>query len=356
MKLHLVGGFLGSGKTTAIATAAKLLLQGGVRTSAILNDQGTFLVDRQFIEGLGISNGEVTGGCFCCNYNQLAAEIDRLSGQASVIFAESVGSCTDLVATVIKPLLELKKDTVQRITFSTFADARLVCAWLKGKPLPFDDNTNYIWEKQLEESEVLVINKIDLLSEAESEFIRGEVKEYPSKTFVFQNSLDETAVRKWLGLLDDLPPREHIAINIDYDRYATGEANLAWLDESIEVITKNGSAMAIVRGFIQTLTSALRREGIVVGHLKFLIHSDSGSHKISYSAIPESDPPPGFAVSECNRILVVVNARVQMPPGSLRAAVTSSLDVVRSGREVEIIEKNISVFQPGFPRPTHRLA
>lgn len=356
MKLHLVGGFLGSGKTTAIGAAATLLSRGGVRASAIMNDQGTLLVDRQYMQGLGISNGEVTGGCFCCNYHQLATEIDRLSGEASVIFAESVGSCTDLVATVIKPLLVLKKDTIGQITFSTFADARLLYAWLRGKPLPFDKNTNYIWEKQLEESEVLVINKIDLLPKSNLEFVREAVKEYSSKTFLFQNSLDETAIRNWLDLLDIFPLREHMPVDVDYARYGAGEANLAWLDESIEMTTKDGSAPMIARAFIDTLTNALRRGSIAVGHLKFLLESDSGSYKISYSAIPECDTRSAVPLRACNRILVVVNARVEMPSDGLRAVVTKSLDVVRSKHDVHIVEKNLSVFQPGFPRPTYRLA
>ncbi len=41
MKLHLLSGFLGSGKTTAIQNATGYLLQKGVKVGAITNDQGT---------------------------------------------------------------------------------------------------------------------------------------------------------------------------------------------------------------------------------------------------------------------------------------------------------------------------
>jgi G3E family GTPase len=45
MKLHLVGGFLGSGKTTAIGGAARELVRRGVSVGVVTNDQGGLLVD-----------------------------------------------------------------------------------------------------------------------------------------------------------------------------------------------------------------------------------------------------------------------------------------------------------------------
>ena len=62
MKIHLVAGFLGSGKTTAIANAAKILSAENITTSVFTNDQGNYLVDSRFIEKSGIPYAEVTGG------------------------------------------------------------------------------------------------------------------------------------------------------------------------------------------------------------------------------------------------------------------------------------------------------
>jgi len=78
MHLHIVGGFLGSGKTTAIATASKLIQEQGISVGVVTNDQGKYLVDSRFISVRQIPYGQVTGGCFCCNYNQLDAQINQL--------------------------------------------------------------------------------------------------------------------------------------------------------------------------------------------------------------------------------------------------------------------------------------
>ncbi|HBT77267.1 MAG TPA: hypothetical protein DEB39_10180, partial [Planctomycetaceae bacterium] len=76
-KLILVGGFLGSGKTTLLAEAAKTLTAEGKTVGLITNDQAPDLVDTRLlsrIDGL-VGKGpegsvvEVSGSCFCCNFN-----------------------------------------------------------------------------------------------------------------------------------------------------------------------------------------------------------------------------------------------------------------------------------------------
>lgn len=67
MKIYLVGGFLGSGKTTAIAKACQSLAKEGKSAAVITNDQGTELVDTIYMRSLHIPVCEVVNGCFCCN-------------------------------------------------------------------------------------------------------------------------------------------------------------------------------------------------------------------------------------------------------------------------------------------------
>ena len=73
---------------------------------------------------------EVSGGCFCCGYDDFAARLAELrdGAQPDVIFAESVGSCADIVATVVRPLLELRNIDLPPTSLSIFADARLLLA------------------------------------------------------------------------------------------------------------------------------------------------------------------------------------------------------------------------------------
>ena len=126
MTIHLLSGFLGSGKTTAIQYACSELIKQQKKVGVITNDQGIRLVDGELFEHLNIPNRQVVNGCFCCNYDDLDESIQSLisTNNPDIIFAESVGSCTDLVATVMKPLLQYHPES--KVTISTFADARLL--------------------------------------------------------------------------------------------------------------------------------------------------------------------------------------------------------------------------------------
>ncbi|MDR0287724.1 MAG: cobalamin synthesis protein P47K, partial [Clostridiales bacterium] len=95
-KLIIIGGFLGSGKTTVILELAKRFLSLGQKVGIVTNDQGSELVDTEFLRANGLSVLEVTGGCFCCNFDEFTRKVEELakSEMPDVILAEPVGSCT----------------------------------------------------------------------------------------------------------------------------------------------------------------------------------------------------------------------------------------------------------------------
>src|SRR5215210_607297 len=109
IRFIMLGGFLGAGKTTTIARLARHYQGQGKKIGIVTNDQATDLVDTNSLRSQGFDVGEVPGSCFCCNFNALTATVEQL-GEAQrpdVVIAEPVGSCTDLVATVVRPLQRL---------------------------------------------------------------------------------------------------------------------------------------------------------------------------------------------------------------------------------------------------------
>ena len=82
--MYFVGGFLGSGKTTAIALACRILIREGKRVGVVTNDQGKLQVDSLFMRSAGLPTVEVGGGCFCCRYDDFDARVSspRREGQA----------------------------------------------------------------------------------------------------------------------------------------------------------------------------------------------------------------------------------------------------------------------------------
>ena len=358
MKLHLIGGFLGSGKTTAITTASKVLKDRGTLAGVITNDQGNYLVDSSFAKANEIPTEEVTGGCFCCNYNDLDEQIDSLikAKQPKHIFAESVGSCTDLVATVLKPMLKNKKEAIEAISFSVFVDSKLLLTFLEGKETGFTDEVSYIFEKQLEEASILIVNKIDLLSETELKKITQLVDNtFPEKSILYQNSLNLNSIEKWISAIDNKEQATQLeSLEIDYDKYGKGEADLAWLDEEVEILAENSFNIAVE--FIDKVYEALQKQDISIGHLKFLLNNGKQSQKVSFTAIPVANWKNHLNELTGSKINMMVNARAQTSPENLRNIVISVIDELKRKTGAKINEYCVSAFKPGFPNPTFRYA
>jgi G3E family GTPase len=362
IQLHIVGGFLGSGKTTAIAAASKLIREKGIQGGVVTNDQGKYLVDSWFIAANRIPYGQVTNGCFCCNYIQLDEQINRLRVQqgVQVIFAESVGSCTDLIATVVKPLSVYKKGETERITLSIFADAVLLFDFIQNHHSPFSKNIGYIYSKQIEEAEILVVNKTDLLkSEVLDELKILLAEKFPKKTILYQNSLDTESVGKWIETLNQSSGKaiqERKSLDIDYLVYGTGEAELAWFDQEIEIYSESADAPQIGKQIIEQILEGTTVRQWTIGHLKFILETDDCTQKISFTTNINRRDLDELRVSKASDAKLVINARIETEPEDLKQMVAGIVQTIRNENKAILLELNTSAFKPGFPNPTHRMS
>jgi G3E family GTPase len=358
MQLHLVGGFLGSGKTTAIICAAKELMARGQKVGVITNDQGKYLVDTAFIRLSNIPAVEITGGCFCCHYDDLEERLSQLQQeiQPDVIFAESVGSCGDLVATVIKPLLTLSAVKMKPTSFSVFTDSRLLQMRLDGEEMPFSENVVYIFDKQIEEAPALIINKVDLLEPEEANQLLIQARQnFPDKIVLLQNSLDEGSVQEWVGLIHNNRALVQNDLEMDYQRYGMGEARLAWLDLFYQFRLPEVEGNLFIHHLIRSILSRVKQVEAPIGHIKFLIRSGSVEGKISFTTLAVPDWEHDIPKHLGSEIDLLINARAEMPAEALYQLVQEVTAQCASEAGAEFIEKKSDFFHPGFPSPIHRL-
>jgi Ni2+-binding GTPase involved in maturation of urease and hydrogenase len=356
--LHLVGGFLGSGKTTAIIQAAKLLMAQGKKVGVVTNDQGKYLVDTAFFRFSQISTVEVTGGCFCCNYDDLAARLDQLQTeiQPDVIFAESVGSCGDLVATVIKPLLALRGSQTPPTSFTVFTDSRLLQLHLSGEGLPFSDPVVYLFDQQIQEAGILILNKSDLLEPDAAKRLRLLARErFPDKVIRMQDSTNSEDIQGWVSLIQNGQlPLPQTSLEMDYLRYGEGEAKLAWLDEEISMEVPDGLGREVAQRLIAAILSAIRIQPAVIGHVKFMVQGGEVEAKVSLPTLDEGDWHGQVPVIPGTHIAFLVNARVEMPAEQLAERVHWALAQVSTEMPIVLHESRSNYFHLQFPNPTHR--
>jgi len=338
-----IGGFLGSGKTSLIVAAARLLDARGVRAAALLNDQGSELVDTSFVEASGIQAGQIAGGCFCCRLSDLVHAAEELRAHMpQVIFAEAVGSCTDISATVLQPL-KLEHAAQFRVApYTVLVDPARARRWMDPS---LDSELAFLFYKQIEEADIVCFSKTDRYTDYPS---------LPGSSARFLSSQTGDGVAAWLD--DVLGGRFRAGgkiLEIDYERYARAEAALAWLNCSATVtLASPASAAAVAGPLLHSLDRVLTAKGFHIAHLKIMVESDAGWVKasiVSNGGDPtvegNVDAPPA-AVHE-----ILLNARAAGSPDGLRAAVEAELAAIPG--TVTIL--SLQCFSPSPPKPEKRL-
>ncbi len=365
VNVHLVGGFLGSGKTTAIRSACELLRQRGEAASVITNDQGTLLVDTAFLRGSHPTR-DVTGGCFCCRYDQLVELLTEARREgAQHVFAEAVGSCADLVATVVRPLLGSTSGPVDRVSFTAMVDARLLIRLQAGEPLPWSVDVAYLFLEQLREAPLLVASKWDLVIDPPSLSASGSGSgvAVPGQTVLCQDGRTPAGVAGWVDALCD-PDHPATAaagacdLGIDYARYGAGEEALAWLDAEVRVDAAEGGARAAAGRLVRAVVAKVSDEADAIGHVKFLIRDHLYDVKVSHTA---TDKTPNQALLDESRQLerlsdrrlyVIVNARAEIGAQPLQRILERAVAPSSGGETLTIIRS--ATFHPAPPQPVEK--
>ncbi|MCX6855132.1 MAG: cobalamin biosynthesis protein P47K [Verrucomicrobia bacterium] len=360
----MIGGFLGAGKTTTVGKLAKHLTDQGLRVGLITNDQAGGLVDTKLLRGQGYATEEIAGGCFCCRFNTLVDAASKLTQNTKpdVFIAEPVGSCTDLVATVTYPLRRLYGDAFTVAPLSVLVDpvrARRVFGLDAGGT--FSSKVAYIFKKQLEEADIIVISKSDLLAEAErAELQEVLAKEFPLAKIVTASPRQDTGLSELFASLMTGEQARRNPMAVDYEVYADGEALLGWLNATVTLKSADEfEANDFLKQLATNVQGRLQLAGVEIAHFKMTFSPDDGiAGELASINLVRSDyvAELGMELDEpTTGGQLIVNLRAEADPVSLVEAVKESLSQVTAnffGLTATLDHEEH--FRPGKPTPTHR--
>lgn len=361
----MIGGFLGAGKTTAVGALAKRLAAEGRRVGLITNDQGRNLVDTAMLRAQGFATEEIPGGCFCCRFNSLVEASRRLNARTrpEVVIAEPVGSCTDLIATVTYPLRRLYGDNFTVTPVSVLVDpvrAERIFGLTAGGA--FSDKVRYIYLKQIEEADLVIISKSDLINAPRLESLREAIAAaYPKKEILTVSARTGSNLDEWFDRLTSDEQAGGTAMEVDYQVYADGEALLGWLNGTVQLSAKQAfDAEAFLKELAGAIQKRLRRHDAEVAHLKMTVSPDDNvAGEIAAVSLVRNDFVPELSFHLEQPIQsgqLIVNLRAEAAPNVLGMAVGESLaTVARQFPDLSATVDHLEHFRPGKPTPTHRV-
>jgi G3E family GTPase len=360
----MIGGFLGAGKTTAVGKLAQHASGRGLRVGLITNDQGRNLVDTALLRSQGFTTEEIPGGCFCCRFNSLLDASQRLTAgtRPDVFIAEPVGSCTDLAATVTYPLRQFHGDNFTVAPVSVLVDPiRALRVFGLETGGSFSEKVLYIYLKQMEEADLIIISKCDLLDASRLESLRQAIAaKFPGKELLAVSARNGTNLKIWFDLIMNGAQSARTAMEVDYQIYADGEALLGWLNCTGQVSAgKPFDADRFLKELAGEIQQRLRAAKVEVAHLKMTLSSAARTGAIAAVNLVRNDfvPESSFHLdTPLTGGQFIINLRAEAAPDVLVAAVREGLAVtLEKLPSLQATLDHLEYFRPGKPTPTHRI-
>lgn len=353
-KIAIIGGFLGAGKTTLATKLAIEFKKKGKSVAIITNDQGEVLVDTQFVESKGIDVAEVLRGCFCCNFNDFVRNARMLAtaSRPEIILAEPVGSCTDLLATVVLPLKALYPKEFEVAPLTVLVDSSSVSDDLMNSYSPGD----YLRRHQIMEAETLVLSKVDLVSDSEIPKLVDLVRKInKDANIVPYSAVNGMGFESIVKRIESAEVSGRCPVDIDYDVYATAEAQLGWYNGSFSfVLDGKIDTYGLAVDVLKAISQHYRSEDIA--HVKLLLKTQSNALKVSLvqgNIVVDGIKGSRYGSGESS---LVLNARVISAPEILKDVIRKSVNSSLERIEAKVMNVKDDSFSPMRPNPQYRLS
>jgi G3E family GTPase len=279
-----------------------------------------------------------------------------------VFLAEPVGSCTDLRASVQYPLRRLYGDDYRIAPLSVLVDPIRALRILNLEPgKVFSPKVLYVYGKQLEEADIIVINKSDLLAaERRLKLEEGLRQAYPGAQIYLVSARTGEGLEAWFKHVAGSESDNRPAPAVDYDIYAEGEALLGWFNATFRLDANAPFDGNLLLGDLaRQVMERLKPEQPEIAHFKTVLTPDEGVGDIGVLNLVGSDREPELSHALQEHLAsgeLIVNLRAEGNPDFLRQSLMDALEVAAShaGARIEVV--HIEHFRPARPVPTYRMA
>ncbi len=182
LKIDVISGFLGSGKTTFI----KRLLDTGLNGEKVVlieNEYGAVSIDSDLLTDSKIEIKELSQGCICCSLvgdfsKSLNEVISKFNPDRILIEPSGVGKLSDIV---------------KAIQSAGLADAinSLVCMVDAKKAKMYDKNFGEFFVDQIENAQTVILSRMDICKEENAQTALEIIRKHNDKCVVVTTPIKE---------------------------------------------------------------------------------------------------------------------------------------------------------------------
>ncbi len=344
-KYMIVSGFLGSGKTTTMIAMArninKRLQDAGQEghSAIIANDLGAKnLVDADYTRTADVAINEITGDCICYVTEDLVSHIDRLANDGANIVISDIPGCgvgaLNHVYVTLTDEYPGKYDLLPLVCLVDPIRLRMILPEKADIHLP--EEMRFVLNAQLAEADVIVLNKCDLIDEAEREadlaFIRAA---YPDTPVMAMSARTGEGVDEVVDyVLAHQAPAEWRDLGTDSDEFDSAEAQMCWYNRRFFAEERDGKNIdfnAVIEDFMEAIREGLIEARRNVPHLKLFAAGEGDDFvKCSIVGVDYDLEFERKLDHEYSGIAIVVNARAVCESETFGDIAEDAMDEIKS--------------------------
>jgi len=235
--------------------------------------------------------------------------------------------------------------------------ARRVLGLDSGKN--FSEKVLYVYRKQLEEANCIVINKKELLSNSELVELMNELdNEFNPNQILACSARNQEGLEPWFDLILNDEIGNKTAMELDYQEYAEGEALLGWLNATVQINASDEfDGNQWVESLAQRIWEVLNWHSIEIAHLKMTLSPKQNFFDIASVNVVRNDFVPELGERLQDLLqggTLIINLRAEAASTTLQETVENALvEITKPDFNIHI--EHIEHFQPAKPNPTYRI-
>ena len=338
-KFAVFSGFLGSGKTSTMMALTEYYNKNHGSAAMITNDLGgKGLADMRFAKLRGCNSHEITNDCICYKNEELMDTLNGLfDSGCDLVISDIPGFGVGALEHVYHGLSEKFPGACEFAPFTVLIEPKTV-ELLRGG---FDGDLAYILNTQLVEADLIVLNKIDTIDDAEKSACCAWLREnYPRAELVCISALKAENMEELSQALTKGCASMHRP-DIGYGGEAFSkimgqvcEYNISYYATvCCDSFDGNDYLMALAEG----IKAAVQAENAEMPHMKLLAWEPEGEYGKADLMGTERPVEVNQRFSHpCTELAVVLNSSAFGNSGALDKAVTAAIEKVSEEYQLEL--------------------